>query len=352
MWAKGRKVTVIVCLAVSAVALAQKQVSSSHIARPALATERGSFSFRGLPVAVGETSPGHDIVVRNRGDSPMRGLNAVTHGDFVITASSCTQTLEPAGSGKDACSISVAFRPTTMGRTSGDLTVQAAGVRAQVVPLDAGTPIDFPTVQPGATALEWVELPSGTTAISGTVTGPFTIALQTSYVYGSINGVAFDSSASSDGVCATGVTPCGVYLGVEFLGTSSLGETTGTVTLSNGLTYSLSANVLGPGLLLTPTSLDGGSIPVGSTSPSTPLTASITNFGSTVITLGQPGVSGPFTVTNGCGSSLAAGATCTISVFFAPTAIGAASGELQVASSVGNLDASLTGTGLDNPADV
>ena len=35
------------------------------------------------------------------------------------------------------------------------------------------------------------------------------------------------------------------------------------------------------------------------------------------------GVTGPFSETNTCGTSLAAGASCTVSVTFAPTAAGA-----------------------------
>ncbi len=176
---------------------------------------------------------------------PLTGVSAATHGDFVVTGTSCSGTLPAGETGKSQCVFSVAFRPTASGPLTGDLTIQAAGVRPQVVPLDGGTPIDFPTVQPGATAFEWVQLPAGTTAVSGTVTGPFAIALQSSYDYGSINGISFASSADTNGVCSPDATACGVYLGVEFLGTATPGPSTGTVTLNNGLIYSLSANVLG-----------------------------------------------------------------------------------------------------------
>jgi hypothetical protein len=59
-------------------------------------------------------------------------------------------------------------------------------------------------------------------------------------------------------------------------------------------------------------------------------------------------VSGPFAQTNACGSSLAAGASCTASVTFTPTASGSASGSLSVASSAPGspLTVSLSGTGV------
>lgn len=217
----------------------------------------------------------------------------------------------------------------------------------------AGTPINFPTVQLGATAFDWVQLPAGTTAVSGTVTGPFAIALQASYDYGSINGISFASSADTDGVCSPGAPACAVYLGVEFLGAATPGSSTGTVTLNNGLVYSLSASVLGPGLIFSPSTIDGGSVPVGSTSDGHSFT--ITNVEpavSTAIALDPPSVSGPFLVTNNCVASLAAGATCSMTVFFAPTATGAANGDIQIPTGVGTIHIALTGTGVDNPADM
>src|SRR6185312_3903029 len=55
-----------------------------------------------------------------------------------------------------------------------------------------------------------------------------------------------------------------------------------------------------------------------------------------------------FSQTNTCGSSLGAGASCTVSVKFAPTASGSASGNLTVAGSAPNspLTVALSGTGV------
>jgi hypothetical protein len=59
------------------------------------------------------------------------------------------------------------------------------------------------------------------------------------------------------------------------------------------------------------------------------------------------GVTGPFSETNNCGTSLAAGGSCTVSVTFAPTAAGSASGTLSVNSSAPGspLTVALSGTG-------
>ena len=59
------------------------------------------------------------------------------------------------------------------------------------------------------------------------------------------------------------------------------------------------------------------------------------------------GVTGPFTESNNCGTSLAAGASCTVGVSFAPTAAGSATGTLSVNSSAPGspLTVALSGTG-------
>jgi hypothetical protein len=62
------------------------------------------------------------------------------------------------------------------------------------------------------------------------------------------------------------------------------------------------------------------------------------------------GVTGPFSEGNNCGTSLAAGASCTVSVSFAPTAAGAATGTLSVNSSAPGspLTVALSGSGVSS----
>jgi hypothetical protein len=56
-----------------------------------------------------------------------------------------------------------------------------------------------------------------------------------------------------------------------------------------------------------------------------------------------------FTKTTTCGSTLAAGATCTITVTFTPTALVAYSGSLNVTESAGAVhQVPLSGTGSNN----
>ena len=102
----------------------------------------------------------------------------------------------------------------------------------------------------------------------------------------------------------------------------------------------------GSALTASPSSLAFGNQNVGSTSAAK--TVTVSNPGSTSASISSVSVSGPFSQSNTCGSSLGAGASCTVSVKFAPTASGAASGSLSVASSAPGspLTVALSGTGV------
>jgi hypothetical protein len=108
------------------------------------------------------------------------------------------------------------------------------------------------------------------------------------------------------------------------------------------------ANSSGPTLTASPASLSFGNQAVGSASAAQAVT--VTNTGTATASLSSVSAGAPFAQTNTCGSSLAAGASCTVSVTFSPTAGGAASGNLTVASNASNpsLTVGLSGTGVSS----
>jgi hypothetical protein len=104
-------------------------------------------------------------------------------------------------------------------------------------------------------------------------------------------------------------------------------------------------NSSGPALTASPTSLSFGSQAVGSASAAQ--TVTVSNPGTAAASVSSISAGAPFAETNTCGSSVAAGASCTVSVTFKPTAGGAAEGNLSVASSAPGspLTVGLSGTG-------
>jgi hypothetical protein len=99
--------------------------------------------------------------------------------------------------------------------------------------------------------------------------------------------------------------------------------------------------------VLSPTSETFGAQTVGASSAPQPVTLSnpggaTLNINSITIIGANPG---DFTQTSTCGTTLTAGANCSIGIVFRPTATGARSATLSVATSVGNPTVALSGSG-------
>jgi hypothetical protein len=99
-------------------------------------------------------------------------------------------------------------------------------------------------------------------------------------------------------------------------------------------------------LTATPTSLSFGDVASGSTSSAQ--TVTVSNPGSSAVSVSSVAVTGPFSQSSTCGGSIAAGGSCTVSVTFAPTSGGSQTGTLTVTTSApgGPLTVALSGTGV------
>jgi FG-GAP-like repeat/Cep192 domain 4/FG-GAP repeat len=132
---------------------------------------------------------------------------------------------------------------------------------------------------------------------------------------------------------------------------SVVGTRTGAVTITDSATGSpqtVSLSGSGTFLSVSLTSLNFGDVSKGQTSP--PQTVTLTNFAKTSQSVSiriSGGNSGEFAQTNTCGTTLAPGASCSISVTFTAKFKGAASSSLVVSGGGGpNLSVSLSGTGV------
>jgi hypothetical protein len=112
----------------------------------------------------------------------------------------------------------------------------------------------------------------------------------------------------------------------------------------------LSALVIEPMVSFSPTSLSFGTVKHGTSST---LNVVVSNPGATPLTITSVNVTGTnatrFAQSNTCGSSLAAGAKCTVAVKFTPAAVGTFSANLTVVDNAqtggGTQTVSLTGKG-------
>ena len=155
------------------------------------------------------------------------------------------------------------------------------------------------------------------------------------------------SSIAAGGSCSTQVV----------FAPTAVGAATGVLTIAANVaggqtTAALSGTGAAAGAVtLTPTGVSFGTVTVGGMSSAQNVV--IANTGGVAVTLSSESVTGDFQiVSDGCGGSLAAGASCTVGVVFAPTAAGIRNGSLSVVDSTGTQLASLTGVGASKATDI
>jgi hypothetical protein len=159
-----------------------------------------------------------------------------------------------------------------------------------------------------------------------------------------------NGSARLTNVTATGVNgPAGQYRCGSFAITDGGGNSGWSTTTCGNVNpapiFPPFPPTTGATLGANPSSLSFAALAVGGTSAAK--TVTISNSGSSAATVSSVAVSGDYAQTNTCGTSIAAGASCTVSVTFKPTANGTRTGSLTVASNAtnGTVTVGLSGTG-------
>jgi hypothetical protein len=303
--------------------------------------------------AVGTTSAAQTVTLANTGSAPLV-ITGITASANFGTTNNCGASIPAPGS----CSISVTFTPTAAGNFYGTLTVtdnnNGAPASTQVVPL-AGTGVGAPAVSLSATPLAFGNQAVGTTSAPQilTVTNTGTAALAITAVTASGD---FGVQSNNCTVPLQATTPASnCTITVTFTPTVP-GSRVGALTLTDNAANSpqvillTGTGVAQPIVALSANTLSFGSQVVNTTS--LPQTVTVTNSGTAALNLTSITASGPFAQTNSCGSSLAAGGICTISVTFTPTAAGSALGSVTLTDNAANSPQtiSLTGTGTTAPS--
>jgi streptogramin lyase len=288
---------------------------------------------------VGSGSPPQPIAIANFGGSPLDISSISTSGAFSQT-NNCLGTLT-AGT---QCTISVSFAPSVTGPSSGLLTItddSGNAGKTQTVTLSGTGTAPVASVTPAA--LSFSSQIEGNTSTAKTVTlknkgtGPLQVAtVAVAPPFSQTN--TCTASIAPGGSCTISVSFAPLAVG-SFSGALTISDDAGTQTVS--LTGSGSAQVT-----VSSGSLSFGALAVGNTS--TAKTVTLTNRGSFALSFSGIGISGPFSIAgNTCGTSIAAGANCAVGMTFAPTATGAATGELTFTDSALNSPQTvgLSGTG-------
>jgi hypothetical protein len=307
---------------------------------PALGIGPIQLAFLAQPL--GTTSASQTINLQNLGSAPLTITNVATSGDFAET-DTCNGSIA-AGS---ACSASVTFTPTAAGTRNGTVTfTDNAGGSPQVVQLTGNGAASAVTLS--ASSLDFGSQPANTTSAPQSVT--LTNSGSATLNIGRVD-ISGDFAESNN--CGTSVAMgASCTLSVTFRPTAN-GSRTGQLTITDNSADSPQTVALkgiggaAPAVTLSPSSLDFGSQPANTTSA--PQSVTLTNSGSATLNISRVDISGDFAQTNNCGTSVAMGASCTLSVTFHPTANGSRTGQLTITDdSAGSPQTvALKGSGMD-----
>jgi len=329
-------------------------LSGTGAAPPTDALAPTALTFSGT--IIGQLSTAQTVTLTNSGGEPLTSIATSASGPFQVS-SNCTTQLAASSS----CAISVVYAPTAAGTQTGTLTVSDA-LKTQTVSL-AGTGLQPPAIGVNPTSLSFQPQQVGTAS------APLTLTVSNTGGAPMAN-VGFQITGLSAGSFSTGSTTCGATLNsggnctVQVIFTpAAVGGNTATLTVTSSTLGVKAASVglsgtgtAASGLNVSPAQMTFVAATIGQPSPAQ--TVTVTNSG-TVAASGLTLVTtAPFSLTqNTCGTSLAAGASCTVGVVFTPVANGTVAGTLNVSSSTLNSAAvllsgagGLAGTVLAQPA--
>jgi len=306
---------------------------------PALTLSSNTLSFGNQNV--GTTSAPQSVTVTNFGGAPLVVQSATALGDF-------TQTNNCAGlAGGSNCTVSIAYAPSTTGPEKGAFVMtDNAGAGKQGILLSGTGTTPIPGIAPyGLTfPAQAVNTASASQIVilSNTGTGPLTI--------NSIS--ASGDFAQTDNCAGSLAAASSCTINVTFTPTAT-GTRSGSLVVAS--TQSIPAvSLTGTGASATPTvaaspaSLMFPAELVGSTSASQ--TVTLSNQGTTALSISAITTSGDFGETDTCGNYLLAGKSCKASITFTPTAAGIRSGSLTFKLSTGTQTVELTGTATTSGA--
>jgi hypothetical protein len=287
--------------------------------------------------AAGSTSAAKTVTFKNSGGGVLNVTSITTTDDFGQT-NNCPANLASLAS----CTISVTFSPRTVGSHSGALIVSDnAATSPQQVSL-GGTGTAPVTVSPSSVSFTGQVVGTTSAGQNITVTNKLTAAL-------AIAGISASGDFSQTSTCG-GSLAAGASCTISAKFTpANVGTRSGQVTITDSSVTSPHVVSLtgsgNPQVTFSPSSLSFGNRKVGTTSPAKSIT--MKNQKTTSVAIASIVATGDFTRTTTCSTTLAAGASCTISVTFAPKALGTRNGTIAVTDDAFGSPQSilLTGTG-------
>ncbi len=315
------------------------------LALPSAQVLPGTLTFANQNL--GTTSASQPITLSNTGTAALTITGIGTGANFGQT-SNCAGGIAAGGS----CMINVTFSPTAMGPLTGMLTItdNRNGVTGSTQTVSLSGTGTGPIVSMSGPGLGFVSqvLNTTSTAQTETLTNTGTANLTISTVtVGGAN--ASDFAKISDTCTGATVTPnsaCTVSVTFTPMAMGSRSASLSIADNAGGSPQTVSLTGTGvPSAQISPSSVTFAGQAVGVAG--TAQTVTLTNIGTAAINISGVNISGDFSLTNNCSTSLGVGSSCSIQVVFTPTAMGTRYGTLSIGTSATTAPqtVSLMGTG-------
>lgn len=302
---------------------------------------------------VGMASATQTVTLTNTGAATLNIASIAANDPSFSRTTTCGSTLAASAS----CTVTVTFTPGSAAVYAASLvfTTNAASspnaVALSGTGIAGGTTLPTVGLSPATLtfAAQSVNVASAAQTVTLTNTGTVTL---------NITGLTLTGAQSGDfarsGTCTTStmLAPAGTCTLVLTFTPTAVGARAATLNVISNASGSPSVALAGTGaappapiVQLTPPSATYGTVTVGGSSMATAFT--LTNAGNAPLSIASIRATGDFAVSNGCGMTLAASASCVVNVFFAPTATGARAGTLTVTSNAASSPntVALSGTG-------
>jgi hypothetical protein len=270
---------------------------------------------------VGQASFSQPVRLFNGGNTTMTHIVISVSGPYSQT-SNCKATI---AAGAD-CILQITFTPTATGVQTGTLTIKDNA---------ADSPQTVTLVGTGVAAPVFFNPPSGLsfgTEILGRSKGAMSVAVtNTGAAALTVSSVVASGDFSETNDCAS-LVGVSCVIRVSFNPTA-LGTRTGTLSVTTSasgspLIYNLSGIGANSGVELSSAALAFPAQNVNTSSAAKNLR--VTNTGSSALSILSVSASGDYSQTNTCGSSLAVGANCVVTVKFTPSAAGLRKGHITI----------------------
>jgi mono/diheme cytochrome c family protein len=337
--------------------------SGTATAPPAPAVQLSSATLAMGSVTLGNTSSTQTLTLTNSGNASLSLSSlSTTSPDFATSGGSCVAGGSVAAGA--SCTVGLVFTPSAAGARSGSLNIATNAAGSPAVVALSGTGVaTSPAISVSPASLTFSQTVGSTgTAQNITVSNTGTASLSLSNL--AISGAALaDFALASGGTCTSGgsVAAGSSCVAKVAFTPSAVGARSASLVITHNATGgSTSVTLAGTGtaqpqatVALSASTLSFPATVLGQSSATQ--TVTVSNSGAAALSLSGLTLSGTaladFTRTGTCATSnsLAVGASCTVILQFKPTATGARTATLSVASNASNGTLAIGLQGSGNP---